>query len=148
MAVYHGDYRAMSDVYTWATYATVYEPEHQRFSEVLVNANFECDTSQGRAEVDATPEVLELRRWHQEWVEACQNARNLAAYRAREEAERNRPVKGKKMVVVSGRKVKPGTEGTVAYVGDGGRVLLKPDHAWEDRKTDGVWVQGSYLKAR
>jgi hypothetical protein len=63
------------------------------------------------------------------------------------EAERNRPVVGKRMVVTSGRKVKPGTLGTVAFVREG-RVLLKDDAKWQDRKADGVWVQERHLKAR
>lgn len=71
------------------------------------------------------------------------------AVRAREleaERERNRPVKGKKMVVARGRKVKPGFEGTVAFV-SGDRVLLKAHDKWQDRKADGVWVSAAYLKA-
>lgn len=58
------------------------------------------------------------------------------------------PEVGKKMVVVKGRKVPKGTEGTVAYVNREGSVLLKKDHEWQDRKAQGVWVTATYLKAR
>lgn len=66
----------------------------------------------------------------------------------KEEQERNRPVLGKKMTVVKGRKVPIGTEGTVAYISNKGTVLLKDDASWRDRKADGVWVSASNLAAR
>lgn len=62
--------------------------------------------------------------------------------------ERNRPVIGKQVVVVGGRKVKPGTLGTVAYVRNDGRVLLKDDAQWQDRKANGTWVDARHLQAR
>lgn len=66
----------------------------------------------------------------------------------KEQKERHRPVVGKRMVVVSGRKVKPGTQGTVAYVKADGGVLLKDDDKWQDRKANGTWVDGRHLRAR
>jgi len=74
--------------------------------------------------------------------------REEAQHKAQEEIERDRPVKGKKMVVFKGRKVKVGTIGTVAYVHESGRVLLKDDDKWQDRGAQGTWVSGSNLKAR
>lgn len=64
----------------------------------------------------------------------------------KQERIKNAPVVGKKMVVVSGRKVKPGHEGTVAYVREN-RVLLKAHNEWKDRKANGVWVEARHLKA-
>ncbi len=59
----------------------------------------------------------------------------------------NLPALGKKMIVISGRKVKPGHTGTVAYVRDD-RVLLKGDNEWKDRKANGVWVNARHLENR
>lgn len=66
----------------------------------------------------------------------------------REEEERNRPEKGKKMIVAKGRKVPVGFVGTVAYVSGSGSVLLKADHEWQDRKSQGTWVSANNLRAR
>ena len=65
-----------------------------------------------------------------------------------EDREKNRPTVGKRMVVVSGRKVSPGTVGTVAYIHSSGRVLLKDDDKWQDRKAQGSWVDARHLRAR
>lgn len=60
-------------------------------------------------------------------------------------AEKNRPVVGKRMKVVKGRKVPIGTAGTVAYVSERGTVLLKDDDKWRDRKAQGTWVNAQNL---
>src|SRR5690242_11166646 len=52
--VYQSDYQAMSDVYTLATFAEVLSDDLLKIERILVNANFECDRSGGRAEADAT----------------------------------------------------------------------------------------------
>lgn len=54
------DYRAMSDVYTFALFATVVS-DSGRLEEILVNANFECDLRGGSATVDVTPEWLAIK---------------------------------------------------------------------------------------
>lgn len=146
VAVFNRDYRAMSDVYTWATFATVVT-EDGKIDEVLVNANFECDLSAGRAVVDATSESLAAFHAHQAELVAAQRRRDEAALEKHRETERNRPAVGKRMTVCKGRKVPIGTEGTVAYLRDDS-VLLKPDAAWQDRATQGVWVKAHNLKAR
>lgn len=84
------------------------------------------------AEVKAQ-ELLEERRR----LAIEEHARKLA----------NVPVLGKQMRVARGRKVKVGTEGTVAFI-RGDSVLLKEDAVWRDRKAQGVWVPASYLEAR
>lgn len=73
----------------------------------------------------------------------------LAAERAGQKAqvERNRPVKGKPMVVFKGRKVPIGTTGVVAFISED-RVLLKQPHEWQDRKANGIWVAAANLKAQ
>lgn len=78
---------------------------------------------------------------------ADEQAREAARLRDIEERARNRPVRGKKMVVTRGRKVKPGTVGIVAYIHESGRVLLKDEKTWQDRNAQGVWVSADYLKA-
>lgn len=143
--VYSKDHRAMSDVYTTATFATVVEDDGS-VAEVLVNANFECDTSNGRAKADADPMALLAYVNHLKAIEDARAAQARQAHAARELKERNAPELGKRMRVVRGRKVTVGTEGTVAYIGEN-RVLLKAHDAWRDRKADGVWVQPGYLEA-
>ena len=79
--------------------------------------------------------------------EATAKVRAAEETAKRAEEERNRPVKGKRMVVFKGRKVPIGTEGTVAYVHDSGRVLLKAHHEWQNRAANGTWVAAANLKA-
>jgi hypothetical protein len=146
LRVYNRDFRAMSDVYTYATYADVIE-DNGAVKEVMVNANFECDTSGGRAIVDATDEAI---AWNVRWChEQSQKYERLVHLKQLEklEEERNRPTVGKRMIVVRGRKVPVGHQGTVAYINREGSVLVKADHEWQDRKAGGVWVPAAYLKA-
>jgi len=146
LRVFQRDYRAMSDVYTLATFAEVVEDDGT-IKEHLVNANFECDVSGGRAEADANMAALAVKA---AW-DALQEVKRqeLQAARAKQLAdeEKNRPVPGKKMKVIRGRKVPVGHIGTVAYVHSNGGVLLKADHEWRDRKANGVWVDRTYLVA-
>lgn len=80
--------------------------------------------------------------------QAAQQAREAQEKADAQKRERNRPVVGKPMKVVSGRKVPVGTVGTVAFVSGSGGVLLKDDARWQDRKADGVWVDPRHLEAR
>ena len=81
--------------------------------------------------------------------EADHAAAELKRQADAKEAEANRPVKGKRMIVVSGRKVPKGTIGTVAFIsGNTGGVLIKADNEWQDRKANGVWVDPRHLRAR
>lgn len=144
LSVYRRDHQAMSDVYTVATYAKVFQDDGSAL-EVLVNANFECDVSFGRAEVDASPE---MRLAHECWKEARaeeekEKERQYLARRAEE--QRCAPARGKKMVVAKGKD--KGKTGTVAFV-KGAKALLKDDACWEDRKADGTWYLCSSLSLR
>jgi len=65
----------------------------------------------------------------------------------REEEERNRPVKGKRMEVFKGRKVPVGTVGIAAFIHANGGVLLKNEDEWQDRKAQGIWVNTGNLRA-
>jgi len=152
ISVFQRDYRAMSDVYTMATFATVLQDDYS-VKEILVNANFECDQSQGRAEVDISVELqamLEFRAKVHAFEKEMRDAELRQARQVELElAEKNRPVKGKKMRVVSGRKVPVGTTGTVAFVSqDGLSALIKSDDEWQNRKANGTWVQSRHLAAR
>lgn len=136
--VYYADHRAMSDVYTWATFAVIVTDEGN-VEKVLVNANFECDQSGGRAVVDATPDVLAIHQCFLAEI-AEKTLRDIEERRRDADARlRDIPTKGKRMKVLKGRD-HVGYEGTVAFVREG-RVLLKPDASWQDRRTDGVWVR-------
>ena len=152
VSVSQRDYRAMSDVYTVATFAMIIQDDYS-LKEILVNANFECDQSQGRAEVDISVELramLDLRAKVHAFEKEMAHAEARQAMRERAElAEKNSPVKGKKMRVVSGRKVPVGTIGTVAFISrDGMSALIKGDDVWQDRKVNGTWVQCRHLVAR
>ena len=144
LEVYRADYRAMSDVYTIATFATVINDDMST-TRVVVNANFECDTSEGHAEVDAAPELRVA-------VEAKAELARIIAQDERRQAieaeEKKRPVKGKVMRVVRGRKVAKGTVGKVFWVRDG-RVGLEPLDAQRDARgycTNPIWVNAEYLE--
>lgn len=120
LRVYQRDYRAMSDVWTDATFASVITADGT-VEEILVNANFECDMGGGAAEIDATPEVLAQ-------VEALREAEALAAKKAAEDQEARRIAVGRRVRVVRGRKVPVGTEGECSWYGQtkyGARVGIR-----------------------
>ncbi len=141
--VFSKDYRAMSDVYTLATFALVLDDD-DKIRERLVNANFECDQNGGRAEVDATSDVIAVHQRILAEAEELRRKSDELRLKAEEERVRNVPRVGKRMKVVSGRD-HVGHEGTVAFVREG-RVLLKPHHLWKDRNANGVWVRDINLK--
>lgn len=117
LAVYRQDYRAMSDVYTYAEFATVWSFSQNKPVKVLVNAMFECDQSGRFATVDATETVKEL---HKAYVEAQELKRqNNLRKQAQIEAEKaaRAPTKGRMVEVVKGRKVAIGTTGFVFWSG-------------------------------
>lgn len=149
---FHADYHAMSDVYTWALYATYLTEDLMRTETMMVNACFECDQSGNYATEDLSPEnqlmlqVIEFDR--AEKAKLAEQARRDAARKQAEEAERNRPVKGKRMEVTRGRKVKPGTVGVVFWAKDG-RVGLDVTGKRDARgyAVDPVFVPAEYLRA-
>lgn len=137
--VFQKDYRAMSDIYTFATFAEVWDDVLEAPKVVLVNSNFELDTNDGRAEVDATPEILQK-------VETRKERLRQEQIQAAREAEAKRIVVGKRVVVVKGRKVKQGTQGIVFWMRDG-RVGLDVSGKKDARGfvVDPVWVTESNL---
>ena len=145
------DKRVMSDIYADAFLAAIVADDG---SETVVEygTNFELDMRNTSAEIDITPELqIKHEAWKAEQKrirDEAEAARWKAAREAAEEAERNRPVRGKRMRVVRGRKVPKGTEGVVFWVRDG-RVGLdvtgKKDST--GRVLDPAWVDASYLKA-
>lgn len=144
LAVYHRDHQAMSDVYTLATVALVFQDDGSA-EEVMVNANFECDVSFGRATVDASPE---MRLAHECWKEGRrleQERREAEARRLRAEKEALTPKRGSRVVGAKGKN--KGLVGTVAFV-SGSKALVKDDACWEDRQADGTWVLLSSLALR
>lgn len=48
--------------------------------------------------------------------------------------------RGDTVVVVKGRKAPVGTVGVVAYLAEGGGLLIKDPANWQDRKAQGVWA--------
>lgn len=150
--IFHDDYRAMSDVYTSALYATYLTADLQRTETMMVNACFECDQSGNYAVVDLSPEnqlMLQVVLFDRaEKERQADRARWELARKQAAEAERNHPVKGKRMEVIRGRRVKPGTVGTVFWVRDG-RVGLDVTGRRDERGyvVDPVFVPAEYLKA-
>ena len=144
LRVYHESYRAMSDVYTTATFAEVVNDDGST-SGVLVNANFECDVSGGQAKVDATQEVI---LGHFCWLErqhVLAEERRVAQQAIDAETAKNRPAVGKKMEACRGKYA--GVSGTVAFI-KGAKALIKDDAHWNDRQAQGTWVPLTSLKAR
>lgn len=115
LKVFTREIRAMSDVWVDATVAMVWDGE--KVKEVVVNYNFECDTDNGSAFVDATEETLAAV---DAWVMAQNNQAQEAAQRAAQQAqteEMARPTKGRVVEVYKGRKVPVGTVGLVFWTG-------------------------------
>jgi len=141
----------MSDVYVMASYATVVEDDGT-YKNVLYNYNFELDTRNGVAIVDAPEDVIQAWNTHKQVLLTHRRRQeyDAALLRVQEEETRrkNRPEKGKVMRVARGRKVKIGTVGEVFFVRDG-RVGLnvtgkKDAKGWA---VDPVWVNADYLVA-
>lgn len=133
LEVYSRDYRAMSDVYTLATYARVAN-EDGTTQEILVNANFELDGGMGHAEVDATPEIRsavatrreaderaarQAEEAHRFEMEKARKARIAELNANAEEARRGyETLKGKKVIAkVTKNKKKVTVEGILFWVG-------------------------------
>ncbi|MFA5618214.1 MAG: hypothetical protein WDK95_15385 [Syntrophorhabdaceae bacterium] len=151
LATYCDECRVMSDVYVMASYATVIEADGT-YKNVLYNYNFELDTRNGVAIVDAPEDVIQAWNTHKQVLLTHRRRQeyDAALLRVQEEETRrkNRPEKGKVMRVARGRKVKIGTVGEVFFVRDG-RVGLnvtgkKDAKGWA---VDPVWVNADYLVA-
>lgn len=156
--VYRKDYRAMSDVYTYAEFATVWSFDQNKPVEVLVNANFECDQSGRYAEVDATETVKELFEAHK--AEELRKHQEALLKQAQIEAEKaaKAPTKGRMVKVVKGRKIPLGTTGFVFWTGYDNYGNTKLGIATSNNKavqpgkkyasfTDVVWVTASNCEA-
>lgn len=156
--VYNRDYRAMSDVYTYAEFALVWSFDQNKPVEIMVNANFECDQSGRYAKVDATETVRALYAAH---LDAEQQKREASALKiAQIEAEKaaKAPTKGRMVKVVKGRKIALGTTGFVFWTGIDNYGNTKLGIATSTRKTvqpgkkyasfvDVVWCAASNCEA-
>lgn len=145
------DVKVMSDIWVDATMATVMDYDG-KIKNVVVNYNFELDDSNGRAVIDASPELIDQYIMIVEAAKEADRVRKEAEEKLRmeisAEKEKNRPVIGKKMTVVRGRKVPKGTVGIVCWISNKtGGVLIKDESVWKDRNAPGVWVNPDYLKA-
>jgi len=151
-AKYYREERVMSDIYADVAYADVWDPTTKTPKQIQLYACFELETRRAevtqdlddatKAEVAAYYAKAEADRIAREAAQA--EARRLAAI----EAEANRPVHGKTMKVVRGRKVAKGTVGKVFWIRDG-RVGLALDDSKDARgyHANVAWVDASYLVA-
>lgn len=118
-----------------------------------VGSNFELDTEWADVEIDFDP-TSEIGLVHRALVarlDAEREVRNIRQQLEREaehaRKERNKPVIGKTMKVIRGRKVPKGYIGVVAWISaKTGGVLLKDPQCWQDRTVQGVWVSPEYLE--
>jgi hypothetical protein len=139
-------YRVMSDVWCDAQFAQVWSDEQQRVMNVVVKLYFDQSTDRA-AEVDATPETLHKVEEYNAAIAEASRVRDEAYRKERELAARNAAVKGKRMRVVRGRKVRVGTIGTVFFIRDD-RVGLDVTGLKNSRGyvIDPVWVDSRYLE--
>lgn len=124
------EFRAMSDVYTTADYATVWLPEEQTTKHIRVNINYMGCDEHGHIEPDIGKgdyaEDYEIWLLIQEDITREREEKERKEYERRElkrRAEEARDkclevVKGCQVKVFGGRKVAKGTEGKVFYVRD------------------------------
>jgi len=147
------DERIMSDVWAWLTYVKVWNPTEAKVENVCLRDDGAPCGECGSAEQDASPEVLALAAAYETRVKAEAEAREAAevARRTAEArvAEHNRPMHGKVMQVVKGRKVPHGTVGRVFWVGLDNYGKTKVGLATSERKdadgrnVDVVWTAAS-----
>jgi hypothetical protein len=151
VATYTDVKRVMSDIYSDVYYAIVWDEAEATFKHVQYSSAFECDARRGVATVDADAGML-LRHKAKLRAEAKRRededlARRQKLANVRREAEHNRPVSGKRMIVFKGRKVPLGTTGLVFWVRDGRIGLRTSDRKDNSGKwADIVWVNESNLK--
>ena len=134
------EFRAMSDVYTTADYATVWLPEEQTTKYIQVNINYMGCDEHGHIEPDIGKgdyaEDYEIWLLIQEDIQREADERRRKEYerkellRRAEEAKEKclEVVKGSHVKVCKGRKVARGTEGTVFWIRDthfGTKIGLK-----------------------
>lgn len=143
------DYRIMSDMYTWAKYAKVWNDATHSLETVLVSVYKDDGTwTEGRASVDATPATLEKVERHKKQEEMKKNEKRIAqSFRLFE--------KGKIIKVYKGRKVPIGTIGKIFWIGTqrfGNSTSIKLGIALNDQKNDDstyknvVWVDAANCK--
>jgi hypothetical protein len=149
LRIFNEDYRAMSDVYTYASFAVVWEGGKE--IKVMVNANFECDDSCGHATVDATPAVLLEVEVVRAQAAIVENSRvSLLREKAAEDA-RKRPEIGRIVKVVRGRKVPLLTTGLVFWQGTQYgelKIGISPSGVKVGNKyTDAIWIAAKNVEA-
>lgn len=111
------DVRIMSDVWEWARFVPVWNPTSAKIEEVCLGYSYGMSSETGESVEDATLEVKAAADAHRAKL-AAEKAEREAAYRLAEaQAEHDRPLRGKTMQVVRGRKVPKGTVGTVVITG-------------------------------
>jgi len=142
--------RAMSDVYCDASYVRVWNPTTKTTETVCLGYQFECNSTFGHSTIDADAATLrEISKQDDEAKairKAAQEAHAIQQAAERALAAHNRVEQGKVMKVVRGRKVAPGTVGTVFWMRDG-RVGLDLTGRKDDRnrRADVAWVDATYL---
>jgi|APSaa5957512622_1039677.scaffolds.fasta_scaffold14716_2 hypothetical protein len=147
---YSQEDRVMSDVYATGYYCTVFNPETDSVETKCLGHAFELCSVYGNATVDAPMTLrLELEERQEKVDAAAKEAARLRAEKEAEErrlAEHNRPMHGKVMQVIRGRKVPKGTVGRVFWTGNG-RVGLATSNRKDahGRFADVAWVDAAYL---
>lgn len=135
--VFNGPYQAMSDVYTTATFAECIRDDGS-LERVLVNANFECDLSEGKAKIDATDELLERHKAY--FAATVEREKQAIEAKFAEQQRQDSLLVGCQVTVTSKhRSTRVGHVGTIAFRSKD-CALVKPTDQWRDRKTDGVWI--------
>lgn len=89
LKTYYSTYRAMSDIYTDALYAIVWDEADQKVKDIFVNACFELDVSGRYAVVDATDRsTIKAHAYWDEINERTALLRHEREERARAEMQR------------------------------------------------------------
>jgi hypothetical protein len=144
--------KIMSDVWADIYMACALNPDGTLDRRCVGNSEFGCDF---RPTVDSSPEgkaayaaALEAEAAARE---ASRNARAAEARKYAEECEARVPRKGRKVIVVRGRKVAKGTTGIVMWYGDskfGYRVGIATSDSRDSRGfyADVVWTAASNVE--
>lgn len=135
--VFNGPHQAMSDVYTTATFAECIRDDGS-LERVLVNANFECDLSEGKAKIDATDELLELHKAY--CAAVIEREKQALEAKFVEQQRQDSLLVGCQVTVTSKhRGTRAGHVGIIAFRHKD-CALVKPITQWRDRKANGVWI--------
>ena len=144
LRTFRRDLRVMSDVYSYASYADVWDMETMTVKTVLVDTHFENDSTRGVCVIDAEPGMFVLAARHEARAQIQQS---IARGRKYALEAHHRVVVGRKMRSNTTRGKNKGKVGVVFWERDGRAGLALSDKKdASGRNVDVAWINSDRLE--